>query len=66
MEKSLRHAVIEWDIITWGRAVDFWNTDKLSSAEKRGGGFGGVQRPPGVCWRRGACPLQKDTVLFLT
>nr|WP_325298173.1 class I SAM-dependent methyltransferase [uncultured Oscillibacter sp.] len=38
MEKSLRHAVIEWDIITWGRAVDFWNTDKLSSAEKRGGG----------------------------
>lgn len=52
MEKSLRHAVIEWDIITWGRAVDFWNTDKLSSAEKRGGG--------------GVCPLQKDTVLFLT
>ena len=51
MEKSLRHAVIEWEIITWGRAVDFWNTDKLSSAEKRGGGV---------------CPLQKDTVLFLT
>ena len=50
MEKSLRHAVIEWDIITWGRAVDFWNTDKLSSAEKRGG----------------VCPLQKDTVLLLT
>ena len=42
MEKSLRHAVIEWDIITWGRAVDFWNTDKLSSAEKRGGG--GISR----------------------
>lgn len=39
MEKSLRHAVIEWDIITWGRAVDFWNADKLSSAEKQGGGY---------------------------
>ena len=49
MEKSLRHAVIEWDIITWGRAVDFWNTDKLSSAEKRGGGGGVIFKMTQTC-----------------
>lgn len=36
MEKNLRKDVIEWDEVTWGRAVDFWNAEGLRPPEDGG------------------------------
>lgn len=38
MEKAIRKAVIEWDVVTWGRAVDFWEALSVLCSETGGGG----------------------------
>lgn len=37
MEKGLRNDVVEWDTVTWGRAVDFWNTENCPPGKDGGG-----------------------------
>lgn len=38
MDKVLLRDVIEWDTVTWGRAVDFWQAEQLNGVNVHGGG----------------------------
>ena len=39
MDKVLLRDVIEWDTVTWGRAVDFWQAAHVLDIGSRGGGL---------------------------